>query len=83
MNEPPATLPWWKSRVIVGALVSAICKLLFALGAVAAVAPDEEAAIADALLLVISIVGDAVVVQARLSQKFAPPITAGRSAAEG
>lgn len=74
---PPATLPWWRSRVIVGALVSVLCKLLFAFGITSEIAEEDERQLADAALLTMGIVGDAVAIRARLVQEHAPPITSG------
>lgn len=73
---PPATLPWYKSRVIVGALVSAALKVLFLTGLVGELAPEDEAQWVDVAVLLASFIGDAVAAQARISQTSAPPITA-------
>ena len=57
----PQTLPWWKSRVIVGALVSAIFKLIFAVLVLfdvdAPFADDDLQPVVDAIVLLVSLVG--------------------------
>lgn len=80
IDSTPATLPWWKSRVIVGALVSAGLKILYLTGLIGEVAPEDEAAWLDVAVLLASFVGDAIAAQARLTQKAAPKIT-GKTAA--
>lgn len=71
----PETLPWWKSRVIIGALVSALFKLLFALGLSDEIADDELSAFVEVALLLASFVGDFIAARARVVQKVAPQIT--------
>lgn len=75
----PATLPWWKSRVIVGALISALFKLIFAVLVLfdidAPFAEAEMQPVVDALVLLVSLVGDAIAAHARVVQKVAPPVT--------
>lgn len=75
----PETLPWWKSRVIVGAGISALLKLIFALlvlfGHPVEFADEDLAPVIDALVLLVSFVGDFVAARGRITQKVAPPIT--------
>ena len=75
----PQTLPWWKSRVIVGALVSAIFKLIFAVLVLfdvdAPFADDDLQPVVDAIVLLVSLVGDFIAGHARVTQKAAPAIT--------
>ena len=82
MTFAPANLPWWKSRVIVGALISAVFKLVFAVLVVFDVdvpfTADDMQPVADALVLLVSLVGDAMAAQARVVQKAAPPVTLAR-----
>lgn len=72
---PPHSLPWYKSRVIMGALVSALLKILFLTGLAGEIAPADEAQWVDIAVLLASFIGDAVAAQARVVQKSAPPIT--------
>lgn len=75
----PETLPWWKSRVIVGALVSAIFKLLFAVLVLfdvdVPVGDDDLQPVIDAIVLLVSLVGDCIAARARVVQVSAPTIT--------
>ena len=79
MALPDQTLPWWKSRVIVGALISAVFKALFALLVLfdidAGITDDELAPLVDALVLLVSLAGDFIAARARVVQVYAPPIT--------
>lgn len=82
MALPPASLPWYKSRVLVGAAISAIFKLIFAVLVLFDARPDigddELAPIIDALVLLVSFAGDAIAARARVVQKHAPPVTLKR-----
>ncbi len=75
MLNAPETLPWYKSRVIVGALVSAVLKILYLTGWVGELAEGDEAQWVDVAVLLASFIGDAVAAQARVVQEVAPPIT--------
>lgn len=79
MNIPqsgPTHLPWYKSKVIVGALVSAASKLLIVTDVAGGLAPGDEAVIAEAIVLGAGLIGDAAALGGRLYQRFAPRITA-------
>lgn len=78
--DVPTVLPWWKSRVIMGALTSAILKLAAGFGLLVEVTDDQTQAFVTVLLLVASLVGDAVAARGRITQKYAPPISATGSA---
>lgn len=73
MND---TLPWYKSKVIVGAALSIIAKLLVASGIISALAPEDVDQLANLFVLVAGGVGDAIAIGARVTQKHAPVITA-------
>ena len=75
MLDAPHSLPWYKSRVIVGALVSAALKVLYLTGWVGELAADDAEQWIDVAVLLASFIGDAVAAQARVVQKAAPPIT--------
>lgn len=81
MPEVPASLPWWRSRVIIGVIVSILCKALVGFGAIDAISLEDERQLADAALLIIGGVGDLVALTARVRQKHAPSITATKKAA--
>lgn len=72
----PETLPWWKSRVIVGVLISAIFKLLFIVGITDEVDDATVESIIEAVLLGASFIGDFIAGNARVVQTAAPKITA-------
>lgn len=74
----PETLPWYKSRVIVGALVSAVLKILYLTGWVGELADADAAQWVDVAVLLASFIGDAVAARARVVQEAAPPITLKR-----
>jgi len=75
----PESMPWWQSRVIVGALISAIFKVIFAalvlFGHPVDYAAEELAPLIDALVLIVSLLGDLIAGRARLAQVAAPAIT--------
>lgn len=72
----PTALPWWRSKIIVGAAVSILTKLLVASGLVGDLAPADSEEITNLILLVIGGVGDLVAIGSRVAQKHAPTITA-------
>lgn len=75
----PTELPWYKSKVIMGVIISVLSKILFATGVIGELAPADQAQLADILVLVIGGIGDLVAVGARVVQKEAPKITAGKA----
>lgn len=83
MQTTPATLPWWRSRVIVGAAISAALKLLFVLFALldidVALSEKELQPAIEGLFLLVSFAGDFMAARARVVQKEAPPITLHKS----
>ena len=73
----PDEMPWWRSKIIVSAIVSLILKALVISGLSGDIAPDDQTQIIDLLMLVISGVADLVAIGSRVGQKHAPSITAG------
>lgn len=71
--DTPETMPFWRSKVIMGALVSLACKLIALTGIVGNIASDP--AVLDAIVVAISFLADAVIVRARVKQTAAPAIT--------
>lgn len=82
MAMPPQSIPWWKSRVIVGALISALFKAIFAALVLfdvdVGVTDEELAPLVDALVLLVSFIGDAIAARGRITQRHVPTITAGK-----
>lgn len=72
----PSTLPWYRSQVIVAALVSIITKLLVGFGVIGEIAPEVNEELASHIVLVIGGIADIVAIRSRVTQKVAPPITA-------
>lgn len=75
MND---TIPWYKSQVLIGALVSILLKVLVLTGLVAEVTPEDSEQLASTIVLVLSGLGDLWAMRARLVQKTAPAVTLGR-----
>lgn len=77
MNKParyPRTMPWWRSRVIVGSLVSASAVVLARSGLTHDIAPDDLAAWTDLVLTILSLLGAGLAVHSRIDQDTAPRI---------
>lgn len=72
----PQTLPWYRSQVIVAALISIITKLLVGFGVIGDIAPEVNEEIAATVVLVIGGLADLWAMRARITQKAAPAITA-------
>jgi len=68
------TLPWWRSRIIIGALISIICKVLVTTGVIGDMSGLDTDQLTDALLLVIGLTADAWIIRERVVQKTAPAI---------
>lgn len=78
MLNAPDSMPWYKSRVIVGALVSAALKVLYLTGWVGELADGDAEQWVDVAVLLASFIGDAVAARARVVQEAAPKITSGK-----
>lgn len=70
-----ATMPWYKSKVIVGAMVSIIAKVLVMAGIVDQFAPEDSENLANLVVMVAGGIGDIVAIGARVAQKKAPAVT--------
>lgn len=71
----PQTLPWYRSQVIVAALVSIITKVLVGFGLIGEIAPEVNEQLTSTIVLVIGGIADLWALRARLVQKAAPDIT--------
>ena len=72
----PSTLPWYRSQIVVAALVSILTKLLVGFGVIGEIAPEVNEELASTLVLVIGGIADLVAIRSRVTQKAAPSITA-------
>lgn len=70
----PRTMPWWRSRIIIGSLISAGAVVLERTGLVHDIAPNEMAAWTDLALTVLTVLGAAWAVHSRIDQETAPKI---------
>lgn len=70
----PDTLPWYKSKIIIGAIVSLLTKVLVIFGVLDGTFDDGAAT--DAALLVVGVLADIFIGFSRKNQKAAPVITA-------
>lgn len=78
LNTYPETLPWYRSHVIVGALLAIVLQIANAFGLIEAVSPDVQAEIADKVVNGLTAIFGLYVIWGRTSQKAAPPITGGK-----
>ena len=74
---PPQSMPWWKSRVIVGAAVSILMKLLVLSGLTGEFTEAESQQVVDLALILIGGIGDLIAIGSRVRQRHVPRITAG------
>lgn len=70
----PDSLPWYKSRIILGAIVSVLTKILVVTGVLDTT--FDDAALTEALLLAFGGLADLWIIVQRARQKAAPEITA-------
>lgn len=71
----PASMPWYKSKVIIGAAVAVIANLAVHFGLVAAMTPADQQQIVDLLVTILGAAGGVTAIGARLAQKSAPKIS--------
>lgn len=76
LNNLPSAIPWYKSKVIVGAAISILTKVLVMAGVINEFAPEDSEQLANIVVLVAGAIGDAIAIGARVTQKAAPAITA-------
>lgn len=73
IDTSPATLPWYKSKVIIGALVAIFATLAQRFG-IASLAPDDQADLIDLILTLVGAAGGGTALIARVTQRYAPAI---------
>jgi len=76
ISTAPSAMPWYKSKIIVGALISIVAKILVASGVATNFTPEDSDNLANLIVMIIGGIGDAIAIGARLTQKAAPTITA-------
>lgn len=74
----PRTMPWWRSRIIVGSLVAMGAAILRQTGLVHAIASEDITQWTDWILLLTSLIGGGLAVHGRIDQETTPTITAGK-----
>lgn len=71
----PTAMPWYRSKIIIGAAVSISLKLLVVFGLIDEIAPTDQAELIELIALLVSAIGDTVALGSRVTQKHAPEIT--------
>lgn len=74
-NAALPDMPFWKSKVFIGGVVSAIAMILAHFHLAGALLPEQQAQVVDFILLLLGVAGGSTAAGARLSQTKAPPIT--------
>ena len=82
MVEPAPAMPWWQSRIIIGAAVSIATKIAVLTGLTSEFSSGDEQQLVDLLLLILGGAGDLLAIVSRTVQKHAPTITATKKGAE-
>lgn len=72
-------LPWYKSRIMIGAFVSILSKILVLSGVLGEFTEGDQQALVDIIVLLGGGIGDVLVLYGRVTQKTAPTITATRA----
>lgn len=75
-------IPWYKSSIVVGIVVSMVCKVLVLSGLTQGIAADEELRLTNALVGILGAAGDIWALTARLRHPAAAPIVLTKGAAE-
>jgi hypothetical protein len=73
----PNAIPWYKSRIIIGIVISLVCKALVVSGvAKAGIDSDTQAQLLNLVLMLIGGGGDLFALAKRITQQSAPAIAA-------
>lgn len=75
MIDPYDSVSWYRSKTIVGAIISGLTKVLVISGAVEAVAPEQEEALSTAIVLAIGGVMDLWIIINRITSNHSGDIT--------
>lgn len=75
MDYTPSAMPWYKSKIIVGAAISILTKILVMTGLISEFTPEQSEVLVNTLVLVTGGIGDIVAISSRVVQKAAPDIT--------
>ncbi len=76
VSSTPETLPWYRSHVIVAALVSVLSKVLVISGLVGDFASEDQEQLTNLIVLVVGGLADLWAMRSRVVQTAAPEITA-------
>lgn len=71
-------IPWYKSTIIVSALVSMLTKVLVITGVITEISPEDSASITNAIVLIAGGIADIVAMGSRVKQKQAPAIVSSK-----
>lgn len=74
LDLSPESLPWYRSKIIVGSIVSILATVAGATGIVGQISAADQQTIVDAIVTGVGLVGSLAALVARLTQKHAPPI---------
>jgi hypothetical protein len=69
------TIPWYRSHVIVAALISVLSKVLVLTGLTQELNPDDQSHLTDLVVLVVGGLADIWTMRSRIVQTTAPSIT--------
>ena len=69
------TIPWYKSKIIVGIFISALTKLLVLTGLTGEFTDADNQQLVDIIVLLAGGVGDLIAFGARVTQTHAPSVT--------
>lgn len=81
MDSTTNAMPWWQSRIVVGAVISIICKALVLSGLAGDISNDMQTQLINAALLVLGGAGDLLAIYKRVKQEQAPALVASKAAA--
>lgn len=81
MDSGMRAIPWYKSKIVVGVMISLFCKALVASGAVGEISGDTQKQLADIVITVLGGMGDLWALLARFKQTAAPVLTVTKQGA--
>lgn len=81
MEPTTNAIPWYKSQIIIGAVVSIVSKVLVGAG-FAGLSVDDQSTLVNGLILLIGFIGDAWAIYQRAKQQQAPKVVATQATAD-
>lgn len=82
MEPTNEAMPWYRSTIIISAVISLITKVLVVSGLVSEITPHDQQILSNAVILILGGIADIVAMHSRATQKAAPKVVRSKKKAE-